>query len=110
MFLQNIENDVDVFFMVLSMFFFGFPRASFYMDGKIIQVYQEPSLHHLFPEYSIHYHLESGRGVHKAKEHDYWFKESFWDKKSCFPFVSWFYPYVVVPPSYVKFGKQHAST
>src|SRR5713226_10569797 len=110
MFLQDIKNNVDVFFMASSMFFFGFSRASFCMNGKVIHVYQEPSLCYQFPKYSVHHHLEGGRGVHKTKEHDCWFKESFWGKEGCLPFISWFYAYVVVPPSYVKFGKQCTST
>src|SRR5258708_39911847 len=110
MLLQNIENDVDIFFMALSMFFFSFSRVLFCMNGKIIHIYQEPSLHHLFPEYSVHHHLESGRGICKTKEHDCRFEKPFWGKESCFPFISRFYVDVVVPPPYVKFGKQCAST
>src|SRR5216684_1603439 len=105
MFLQYVKNDVDIFFVTLSMFFFGFSRAPFCMDGKIIHVYREPSLCHLFSEYGVHHHLEGGRGVRKAEEHDCWLKEPFWGEESCFPFVSWFYVYVVVPPSYVELGE-----
>ena len=110
MLLQDIKNDVDVLFMVLSVFFFSFSGASFCVDGKVIHVYQEPSLCHLFPKYGIHHHPEGGRGIHKTEEHDCQFKESFWGEEGCFPFISWFYVYVVVPPLYVKLGKQCAST
>src|SRR5258708_1968007 len=94
---------------MLSMFFFGLSGASFCMNCKVIHVYQEPSLCHLLPKYSVHHYLEGGRGIRKTEEHDCWFEESFWGKEGCLPFVSWFYVYVVIPPSYVEFGKQCTS-
>src|SRR5258708_28917199 len=110
MFLQDVEDDMDVFFVALLMFFLSFSRTLFCVDGKIIHINREPFLHYLFPEYSIHHHLEGGRKVCEAKEHDCWFKKSFRSEKGCFPFVSGFYAYIVIPPLYVKFGKQCAST
>src|SRR5258708_25883012 len=105
MFFQYVKNDMDIFLVMLSVYFFGFSKASFCMDSKIIHVYREPSLWHLFLEYGIHHHLEGSRGVCKTKEHDCWLKELFWGKESCFPFISWFYAYVVIPPLYVKLGE-----
>src|SRR5258707_13694262 len=101
---------MDVLPMALSMFFLGFSRMSFHMDGKVIHIHQEPSLHHLLPEYSVHHHLKGGRGVREAEEQDRRFEEPFGSEEGCFPFVSWFYAYIVIPPSYVKFGEQHAPT
>ncbi len=87
------------------MFLFRFSRASFRVDSKVVHVYGEPPLGYLLMEYGIHHHLECGRGVCEAKKHDHWFKESLGGKECRFPFVSWFYVYVIVPPSYVEFGE-----
>ena len=78
---------------------------SFCVDGEIVHVYGEPSLHHLFSEYGVHHHLEGSRGIHKTKEHDGWLKEPFWGKEGHLPFVPWFYAYVVIPPLYIELGE-----
>jgi len=49
--------------------------------------------------------LESGGGIHKTKEHNCGFEEPFWGEKRRFPFVSGFYAYVVISPSYIELGE-----
>jgi len=39
MLLQDVKDDVDVFLVALSMFFLGFPRASFCVNGKVIHIH-----------------------------------------------------------------------
>src|SRR5713226_6527047 len=96
---------MDVFFVTPLMFLLSFSRTPFRMDGEVIHVYQEPSLRHLFVEYSVHHHLESGGGIHETKEHNCWFEKPFWGEKRRFPFVSGFYAYIVISLLYVKLGK-----
>src|SRR5258708_5031778 len=105
MLFQDVKDDMDVFFVAPPIFLLSFSGALFCMDGKIIHIDIEPSLCYLFLEYSVHHHLEGGGGVHESKEHDCWFKKSFWHKEGCFPFVSRFYAYIVISPLYVKFGE-----
>ncbi len=51
----------------------------------------------------VHHGLEHCRGVGESKVHDGGFKESVPHFESHFPFVSFFYVYVVIPPSDVQF-------
>src|SRR5713226_1039609 len=88
---QYVKNDVNIFFVMSSMFFLSFSRASFCMNGKVVHIYREPSLCYLLSEYSVHHHLEGSGRVHKTKKHDCWLKEPFWSEESCLPFVSWLY-------------------
>ena len=58
---------------------------------------------------SIHHGLEGGWRVCESKEHHCGFEQSFGGKKRSFPFVSFFDPNVIVSPSDVHCGEQHAS-
>jgi hypothetical protein len=57
----------------------------------------------------IHHGLKGGRGVGEAKEHNSRFKESLARLEGGFPFVTFFDADVVIPPSYVKLGKESFS-
>ena len=49
--------------------------------------------------------MEGGRGVAKAESHDKGFKKAKGAFEGGFPFITFFDAYVVITPSYVKFGK-----
>ena len=49
--------------------------------------------------------LEGGGGVGKPKEHHGRFEKSFMGDEGCFPLVTVFDSYVVIPPPYVELGE-----
>src|SRR5260370_25642239 len=101
---------MDIFFVLSSVRFFGFSRASLRVNGQIIHVDRKPSLGYLFTKYGVHHHLEGRWRVRESEEHDCWFEESFRGQECCFRFVTWFDAYIVIPPSNVKLCEEGAST
>ena len=101
---------MDILFVLVPVFFFRFPRASFCVNGQIIHVDGEPPLGYLFAEYGIHHHLKGRWGVGKSKEHNCRFEESFGGEECRFWFVTWFDAYVVVSPSNIKFREEGTPT
>ena len=83
----------------------GLIRAWFSVDGNVVHVYREPSLGHFSSKYCVHYHLEGGRGVSKAEEHDSGFEEAFWGEKRGLPLVPLFDANVVISPTNVELGE-----
>ncbi len=59
-----------------------------------------------FLEHVVHGSLEGGQGVGESKEHNAWFKESFWGFEGCFPLVPFLDLDIVIPPPYVKLGEE----
>ncbi len=51
----------------------------------------------------VHHGLEHHQGISKSKVHNSGFKESIPCFESHFPFISFLYVYVVIPPSDVQF-------
>src|SRR6266403_1107929 len=101
---------MDVLSVTRDMLFLCFLFFSFRMNSDIVHVYRQPTLRYLGSEDGIHHHLEGGRGVCEAKEHDCRFEQSFWGKESGFPFVAFFNTDVIIPPSNVDFCKESASS
>src|SRR5260370_37231645 len=100
---------MNVVLVSLSMLFFGFSRFSLRMDGKIVHVDGHPPLGNFLAEDHVHHHLEGGGGIGQPKEHDCRFKESFWGKERCFPFVSFFDTDIVVSPTYIELSEEGAA-
>ena len=75
------------------------------VDEEIIHIDNEPSFGNHVVEGVVHESLKGSRGVGEAEEHHGGFKESFVGDEGCFPLVTIFDPYVVVPPSYVELSE-----
>ena len=75
------------------------------VDEEIIHIDNEPSFSNHVAEGVIHEPLKGRGGVGESEEHHGGFEESFVGDESCFPLVTIFDPYVVVPPSYVKLSE-----
>ena len=71
-------------------------------DEDVIHVDQEPSFIDFIFEDVVHHVLEGRWRVAKAEEYDCGFEKSFIHFEGCFPFVSFFDPDIIVPPSKVK--------
>jgi len=72
------------------------------MDQDVVHINGYPSFTYFFLEDVIHYCLECCRGVGESEEHYFWFEQSLVGSEGCFPFVSFFDPDVVIPPSHIK--------
>jgi len=107
-FLQGVEDMVDMVSVSLLVLFFAFSRLSFRVNGQVVHVHRQPSLRDLSTEDHVHHHLEGSGGVSQPKEHNRRFEESFGSKERCLPFVAFFDADVVVSPSYIEFGEEGA--
>src|SRR5258707_15434619 len=96
--------------MSLAGLLFGFSRSPLRMDGEVVHIHGEPALSDLSAEDHVHHHLEGGRGGGQSKEHNRWFEEAFGGEECRFPFVAFFDTDVVVPPPYVKFSEEGATS
>ena len=74
-------------------------------DDDIIHVDKDFPMSDQVMEYIIHHCLECGQGIGKSKEHNQWFEESTIGSKSCFGFVTFLNPNIVVTPPNIKFGE-----
>src|SRR5260221_5549835 len=54
----------------------------------------------------VHHHLEGGWGISESEERNCWLKESLRGEEHGFPLISFFYADIIIPPSYIKFGKE----
>ena len=75
------------------------------VDEEIIHIDDEPSFGNHVAEGVIHELLKGSRGVGEPEEHHGRFEESFVGDKGCFPLMTVFDPYVVVPPPNVEFSE-----
>ena len=75
------------------------------VDEKVIHIDDEPSFGNHVTEGVFHKPLKGGRGVGKPKEHYGGFKESFVGNEGYLPLVAILDPYIVIPPSDIKFGE-----
>ena len=75
------------------------------MDTHIVHIDLEPFLRDHVRTNVVHECLESGRRVGESEEHDRRFVEPQGSDKCCFPLV--FFPKsdIIIPPTYVKLGK-----
>src|SRR5258708_29409951 len=101
---------MNVVLMSPVVLFFGVPRSSLHVDGEIVHINRHPLLSDFSTEDHIHHHLEGSGGIGQAEEHNRWFEEAFWGKERCFPFVSFLDTNIVVPPMYVEFGEEGATS
>jgi len=85
------------------MFFMGGSVGGEYK--KIIHIDDEPSFGNHVSKRVIHESLESGEGVHKAKEHDCRFKKALMSDENGLPLMAIFDVHIVVAPTNVELGK-----
>ncbi len=70
---QSFEDTSYQLSMAAKVFFIAFPWSWSCMDGDVIHVDCHAPFVDKISEDSVHHHLECGRGVGKAKEHDHRF-------------------------------------
>ena len=75
------------------------------VDKEVVHVDDEPSFSDHVAKRVIHEALEGGGGVGKPEEHHSGFEEAFVGDEGCFPLVTVFDLYVVVPPPNVEFSE-----
>ena len=75
--MENVKDFMDIFTMSFEVLFFYLSWLLFHINDSIIHKDGKPSQHYLTTEYGVHHHLECGRGVDEAKEHDCQFKQFF---------------------------------
>ena len=75
------------------------------VNKEVIHVDDKPSFCYHISEGVRHESLECGRRVGHSEEHDCWFIESSMGDEGGFPLISFPDLDVVVPPSYIKLGK-----
>ena len=76
------------------------------MDQYIVHVDCDMSSGNQIFEQVVHHGLEGGWGICETEKHDQWFKGSFGCFENRLPLVSFFDPYVVIPPSHIQLGVQ----
>jgi len=96
---------MDQFVVSSEVLFFCFVFLLFSVDHDVVHVDRCVSHGYSQPENSIHHHLECCGGVGKSKEHHGWFKQPFWGKEGCLPFIPGFDSDVVVSPMDVDLGE-----
>lgn len=74
-------------------------------DEEIIHVDDKSSFYNYITKEVIHESLESGGGIGETKEHNSQFDKVFMGDKGSLPLVTIFNLNIVVPPLYVKLGK-----
>ena len=75
------------------------------VDEEVVHVDNEPSFGNHVVEGVVHESLKGSGRVGEAKEHHSGFEESFVGDEGCLPLMAVLDSYIVVPPSYVKFGE-----
>jgi len=75
-------------------------------DDHVVHVDTEPSLSDFILKNVIHHCLKGGREVHKSKEHDCRFKQSFASLEGGLVFVAFFNANIVVSLLNIKFGEK----
>ena len=74
-------------------------------DRKIIHVDYQPMFAYVVSEVVVHKRLESRGWATEPKEHYGWFEQPQRGDERGLPFISFFYPYIVVAPAYVELGE-----
>ena len=75
------------------------------VDEEIIHIDNKPSFGNHVAEGVVHESLKGSGGVGEPEEHHGGFEESFVGDEGCFPLVTVFDSYVVIPPSNVELGE-----
>src|ERR1700677_4883557 len=75
-------------------------------NENIIHVDDDVSFVNEVLQNSVHHGLERGRRIGKSEEHDCRFKAASICGKGGFPFVSFFYPKIVVYPPKIHLGEE----
>ena len=75
------------------------------VDEEVIHIDNEPSFGNHVVEGVVHESLEGSGGVSEAEEHYGGFKESFVGDEGCFPLMTVFDSYIVVPPPDVELSE-----
>src|SRR3979490_2129541 len=53
----------------------------------------------------VHHRLEGRRAVGQSKVHHEWFEQTAISSKCRFPFITFFYPHIVIPPGDIELGE-----
>jgi hypothetical protein len=74
-------------------------------NKNVVHIDNDVSGSNFFSKDGVYHHLESGRGISEAKEHNQRFEKSSVGFECGFPFIAFFHSNVVVSPLDIKFGK-----
>ena len=74
-------------------------------DKDVIQIHTHHSFHNEVVEDIVHYGLECSRTIGKAKEHDQQLKQPLIGLESCFLFVLFLDPHIVVALADIQLGE-----
>jgi hypothetical protein len=74
-------------------------------DKNVVEIDGDDTLDDKVFEDLVHHRLEGRRAVGQSKVHHEWFKQTAIRSKRRFPFITFLYPHIVIPPADVELGE-----